>query len=165
MKIVITNKRCALFVCLTSTRWWRVCIRVFLYVCMCVRLSWDFLLLRFQTERRGRSCGSTRETKSVATFFFDIYIFRKKKRETLVADAEATPATAVVAFVLSMYYYDAQILSRFNPPLLSFSFHRPGFLFFSFLFFSFFLSFFFPLLFLFLLLSPWVMSNLRVLCI
>jgi hypothetical protein len=85
-------------------------------------------------------------------FFFDIYFSKKEKRETLVADAEATPATAVVAFVLSMYYYDAQILSCFNPLLLSFSFHRPGFLFFSFLSFSSF--FFFPHFSLFLLLSP-----------
>ena len=54
--------------------------------------------------------------------YSDVYldIFSKKKeeeekRETLVADVEAKPATAVVAFVLLMHHYDAQILSRFYP--------------------------------------------------
>jgi len=66
------------------------------------------------------------------------YFSKKEKRETLVADAEATQATAVVAFVLSMYYYDAQILSRFNPPFSRSPSIDPAsfsFLFFSFLFF------------------------------
>jgi hypothetical protein len=78
---------------------------------------------------------------SRSRFFFDIYIYiyfsKKEKRETLVADAEATPATAVVAFVLSMHHYDAQILSRFNPPSLVLSSIDPAS--FSFLSFYFFL--------------------------
>ena len=43
---------------------------------------------------------------------------RRRKRETLVADVEAKSATAVVAFVLLMHHYDAQILSRFYPSSL-----------------------------------------------
>jgi hypothetical protein len=137
-----------------------LCTCVFLYVCA--------LVLRFSSfalwNREARTQPWQHNGDQVGReFFFDIYFSKKEKRETLVADAEATPATAVVAFVLSMYYYDAQILSCFNPLLLSFSFHRPGFLFFSFLSFSSF--FFFPHFSLFLLLSPWVMSNLRVLYI
>jgi hypothetical protein len=73
-------------------------------------------------------------------FLIYIYIFRKKNEKRLVADAEETSATAVVAFVLSMHYYDAQILSCFNPPSLVLlpSTRLP------FLFFSFFSLFFLP---------------------
>jgi hypothetical protein len=72
-------------------------------------------------------------------FFLYIYFSKKEKRETVVADAEATPATAVVAFVLSMHYYHAQILSRFNPPSLVLlpSTRFPFLFFLSSLFFSF----------------------------
>ena len=141
-----------------------------LFVC----LSWDFLLWRFEIEKRGCNRKNTRETKSVATLFFIWYIvffFEKRKtRNTLVADAEATPATVVVAFVLSMHYYDAQILTCSNPFLLSLVLlpsTRFPLLFFFFFFFARLGPFFLPLFIFFLLLlfSFWVMSNLRVSCI
>lgn len=86
-----------LFVCLTSTRWWRTCVRVFC-VCVCARasLSWDFLLLLLvfflflslrRKKRRWRSLGSTHTYKkrdqTDATFFPTIDIFFSKKKRNV----------------------------------------------------------------------------------
>ena len=62
----------------------------------------------------------------------DIY-FEKEKREKLVAGAETTSATAVVAFVLLMHHYAMPRFFLVSTLLLPFSFHRPGFLLLSFL--------------------------------
>ena len=111
---------------------------------VCVRSFWDCLLFCFQTQRRGRSRASTRKTKSIPTFFdvcLSVY-FEKEKREKLLAGAETMSATAVVAFVLLMHHYAMPRFFLVSTLLLSFSFHRPGFLLLSFL--SFFLVFLTP---------------------
>lgn len=149
-----------LFVCRTSTRWWwQACVRVRLfciYICVvCVRvrarLSWDFFFFFFfllwNTKTMTQS-GSTTETSRSRLFFY-IYFSKKEKRETLVADAKATPST--IAFVLSTH----PMMPRFSLTstlFFLFFFHRPSF---SFFFLVFFLLSFFS--------SPWIMSNLRVL--
>jgi hypothetical protein len=136
-------------------------IYIYIYVCVCA------LVLRFSSFAL-----SNRETRTQPwqhkgdqagrDFFFDIYIyFSKKKRETACCWCWRNVGDCCCcfrSFNALLWCPDSFLLqpsfSR-SPSIDSASF--------SFLFFL--LSFFLAPLSFFFLLSPWVMSNLRVLCI
>jgi len=166
MKIVMTNKRCALFVCLTSTRWWRVCIRVFLYVCVCVCACPEiFFFCAFKQRDEDAAVAAQGRPSRSRVFFFLIYIFfekRKTRNACCWCWSDAGDCCCCFrSFNVLLWCPDSFLLQPFSSLVLLPSTRLP------FLLFSFCLSFslfFFLLLSLFLLHSPWVMSNLCMLC-
>jgi len=164
MKVLMTNKRCVLFVCLTSTRWWRVYIRVFLYVCVYACLE-IFFFCAFKQRGEDAAVAAQRRPSRSRLFFWYIYIFRKKKNEKrlLLMLRRRRRLLLLLSFfqcitTMPRFFLASTLLFSRSPSIdpASFSF---AFLFFLSLFF---LSTPFHLS---LTLSPWVMSNLRVLCI
>lgn len=145
-----------------------------LYTCACPEI---FFFLRFEIERRGCSRGSTRETKSVATFFLIyIYIFFEKRRTRKACCwcwSDVGDCYCCFRSLNVLLRCPDSFLLQPSPSLILLLSTRLPLLFFSFLFFFFlFFSSSSPSLFLSTLFplspysrSPWVMSNLCVLYI
>ncbi len=158
MKIEVTNKRCVLFVCLTSTHDDDELVYVCFCMCACPEI---FFFCAF--KEKGEDAALAAQRRPSRSRLFLIYIFfEKRKTRNVCCRCWSDVGDCCCCFRSFNALLRCPDSFSLQPALLSFSFHRPGFLFFSFLFLSF---FFFPLFSLFLLLSPWVMSNLRVLCI